>query len=84
MSMVDCKKLAPIWEQLADSLQTQKDKITIAKVNADGIDTLSNCFILTSVARGRRRRLKRWRVLTRTQEPQHAIRHPRVSDAEVL
>lgn len=45
MAMVDCKKLVPIWEQLADSLQTQKDKITIAKVNADGIDTPSTCFL---------------------------------------
>lgn len=44
--MTDCKKLAPIWEQLADSLQSQKDKITIAKVDADGIDNPSPRFLL--------------------------------------
>ncbi|KAA8914824.1 putative disulfide isomerase [Sphaerosporella brunnea] len=30
-----CKKLAPVWEELADSFATTKDKVTIAKVDAD-------------------------------------------------
>lgn len=31
----DCKTLAPVYEQLADSFVSQKDKVTIAKVDAD-------------------------------------------------
>ncbi|KAF8249561.1 disulfide isomerase [Wilcoxina mikolae CBS 423.85] len=39
-----CKKLAPIWEQLADSYASQKNKITIAAVNADDHKSLGTRF----------------------------------------
>jgi hypothetical protein len=35
--LLDCKKLAPVWEELADSFASAKDKVTIAKVDADGL-----------------------------------------------
>ncbi|KAF5382219.1 hypothetical protein D9615_004360 [Tricholomella constricta] len=31
-----CKNLAPVWEQLADAYSHAKDKVVIAKVDADG------------------------------------------------
>ncbi|KAI5841356.1 thioredoxin-like protein [Morchella snyderi] len=39
-----CKTLAPIYEQLADSFANQKDKITIAKVDADNHKSLGQRF----------------------------------------
>ncbi|KAJ3500663.1 hypothetical protein NMY22_g19186 [Coprinellus aureogranulatus] len=32
-----CKNLAPVWEQLADAFEHAKDKVVIAKVDADGV-----------------------------------------------
>ncbi|KAI0071063.1 protein disulfide isomerase [Panus rudis PR-1116 ss-1] len=32
-----CKKLAPIYEELADAFADKKDKVVIAKVDADGV-----------------------------------------------
>nr|VWO94164.1 Thioredoxin 1 (Trx-1) [Ganoderma boninense] len=32
-----CKNLAPVYEQLADAFAHQKDKVVIAKVDADGV-----------------------------------------------
>jgi protein disulfide-isomerase A6 len=37
MGMIDCKNLAPVYEELADSFAGQKDKVTIAKVDADSM-----------------------------------------------
>ncbi|KAK0392357.1 hypothetical protein NLU13_1852 [Sarocladium strictum] len=39
-----CKKLAPVWEELATSLESQKDKIQIAKVDADAERSLGKRF----------------------------------------
>lgn len=39
-----CKKLAPIYEQLADSLASSQDKIQIAKVDADAERSLGKRF----------------------------------------
>jgi len=39
-----CKKLAPVWEELADSLASQKGKVTIAKVDADDHKELGKRF----------------------------------------
>lgn len=39
-----CKTLAPIYEELAQSLESQKDKIQIAKVDADAEKTLGKRF----------------------------------------
>jgi len=35
-STLDCKTLAPIYEQLADHFQPHSGKVQIAKVDADG------------------------------------------------
>ncbi|TEB33343.1 disulfide isomerase [Coprinellus micaceus] len=32
-----CKNLAPVWEQLANAFEHAKDKVVIAKVDADGV-----------------------------------------------
>jgi len=39
-----CKTLAPVYEELADSLASQKDKVTIAKVDADNHKSLGKRF----------------------------------------
>lgn len=39
-----CKTLAPIYEQLAQDFSSQKDKITIAKVDADAEKSLGKRF----------------------------------------
>ncbi|CCX16619.1 Similar to Protein disulfide-isomerase erp38; acc. no. Q92249 [Pyronema omphalodes CBS 100304] len=39
-----CKKLAPTWEELADSFADKKDKITIAKVNGDDHSALTKRY----------------------------------------
>jgi protein disulfide-isomerase A6 len=39
-----CKKLAPVWEDLAQTLESQKDKIQIAKVDADAQRSLGKRF----------------------------------------
>lgn len=39
-----CKKLAPVWEELATSLESQKDKVQIAKVDADAERSLGKRF----------------------------------------
>ena len=39
-----CKKLAPIYEELATSLDFAKDKVSIAKVDADAEKTLGKRF----------------------------------------
>ena len=39
-----CKKLAPIYEELATSLHSSKDKVTIAKVDADAEKDLGSRF----------------------------------------
>lgn len=39
-----CKKLAPIWEELADSYASKKDDITIAKVDCDANKKLCQRF----------------------------------------
>ncbi|KAL2212157.1 protein disulfide-isomerase tigA precursor [Sarocladium strictum] len=39
-----CKKLAPVWEELATSLESQKDKIQIAKIDADAERSLGKRF----------------------------------------
>lgn len=39
-----CKKLAPIYEELASSLDFAKDKISIAKVDADAEKELGKRF----------------------------------------
>ncbi|KAL7266548.1 hypothetical protein RUND412_010903 [Rhizina undulata] len=41
---IDCKNLAPVYEQLADSFASQKDKVTIAKVDADDHKSLGKRF----------------------------------------
>lgn len=39
-----CKKLAPIWEELAANLDAHKDKVSIAKVDADAEKDLGRRF----------------------------------------
>lgn len=39
-----CKNLAPVWEELAQNLESQKDKIQIAKVDADSERALGKRF----------------------------------------
>lgn len=42
-----CKTLAPVYEQLADSLVHAKDKVVVAKVNADEHRELGQRFGVT-------------------------------------
>ena len=39
-----CKKLAPVWEELATALDSSKDKVSIAKVDADAEKDLGKRF----------------------------------------
>lgn len=39
-----CKKLAPVWEELAVSLDFAKDKVSIARVDADAEKDLGKRF----------------------------------------
>ncbi|KAM7204326.1 Thioredoxin-like fold [Rhypophila sp. PSN 637] len=39
-----CKNLAPVWEELAYSFESQKDKVQIAKVDADAEKALGKRF----------------------------------------
>jgi len=39
-----CKNLAPVWEELADSFSSSKDKVVIAKVDADQHKSLGKDF----------------------------------------
>jgi len=43
-SNIDCKKLAPVYEELADAFAAHGDKVTIAKVNADNHKSLGKRF----------------------------------------
>jgi protein disulfide-isomerase A6 len=40
----DCKTLAPTWDDLAGSFKSVKDKVTIAKLNADEHRSLGQRF----------------------------------------
>lgn len=46
-SFIDCKKLAPTWEELADSLSSQASKVSIAKVDGDAHKELSSKFSIS-------------------------------------
>lgn len=39
-----CKKLAPVWDELADSLQGAKSSVNIAKVDGDAEKSLSTKY----------------------------------------
>lgn len=41
---IDCKTLAPVWEELATNFASVKDKISIAKVDADAHKDLGRRF----------------------------------------
>ena len=45
----DCKKLAPVYEELADAFAAHGDKVTIAKVDADSTFSLFFFHKLTSL-----------------------------------
>ena len=44
-----CKTLAPVYEQLADSFTHVKDKVVVAKVNADEHRELGQRFGVTGI-----------------------------------